>query len=578
MHLMRILGRSLVDSFCDYVWPLIEEGGDYQSAGGEASGTARSVFRKALAAGRSADLPSAREWLERALEKWPGMAGGRLALAAVLSDLGHVGKARALLDGLAQERRADGRLWFLSGQLAERCGEIERAVECYKQAMGGKGAGACEGAERLAAIYVATEDYEQARQTLVWLVEAMPESFEVRVELAAVLSLLDWHADAIRTYQDSLLLEPDAWEARQDLAGELERAGRLGEALLELRRVLAEHGTFADLHLRAAKLSWRLGDVAGARRHVESALETNPRYLEALVFRGMILTEQGKHQAAVSSFRQAIEVNEEYLTAYAGLATALERRGQHSEAEETLELARRIAPGSEAIYARLTEVRDLGRRECREVQGVAEVAVRSSRRAGPEGDVAFCPHGAVERAAPKRPGRRDYDETMVRQLERHRQAVRRHPRFADLRYNYGLLLASVGRAEEAREQYRATAEINPRYVPALVRLALGSWRAGRPDEARHALEKAHAASAADVTGHYRFGLIRADRGRWGMTLEALASRLPNVGGEESEGAIKSAEANLGLASKGSRVPTGTDGMLRRGVRKPPRKLRANPRE
>ncbi|NIA21653.1 MAG: tetratricopeptide repeat protein, partial [Anaerolineaceae bacterium] len=435
----------------------------------------------------------------------------------------------------------DGRIWFFSGQLAERCGRIERAIECYDAAARLGGRSACEATERLAAIYLVTEDYQRAREMLRWLVEARPEEFAVRMELASVLTLLGDNEAAIRAYEEAILLEPDNWEARNDLAARLEDEGRFGEALDELRTVLRKHPEFADVQLQAARVCARLGHLDEAAECVEAALTVNPRYLEALVFKGLLLTEQSADEAAAATFQRAISVNEGYVLAYAGLALAQERAGHHDQSAETLELARRIAPSSEEIYARLSQ---LGLMAALKSQG-SETPL--SRLDAGGNRLAESTEGAdrvTDRAAP---AGLDHDLQMRRQIAMHRRAVQEHPRFADLRYYFGLLLSSFGRTAEAMEHYRAAVEINPTYAEALTRLALGYWQMNRPSEARQALERAAIVSGRQLRSHYRFGLLCSDRGLWPLTAQKLKQQEPAAGERALQAAVVMAMQNLGIA-------------------------------
>lgn len=554
MQLLRILGRSLVDCFCHYVVPLTAEGSDYAGPQGEAATEVRRGFARCRIAATKLQLLDARDELERMVRSNPTFLGGRLLLAAVLSDLGKPGEARGLFDALLVERGEDGRLWFLAGQLAERCGEMERAMECYQSARQHGGRSACEAAERLAAIHLASGDPASAREPLAWLVEARPEEFCVRVELAGVLSLLGEHEAATKVYEDAILLEPDNWDARQDLAATLEAQERYSEALSELRLVLDEHPYLADLNLRAARLCARLKDREGARRHVDAALEANPRYLEAICLKGLLLIDGEDPRAAMAAFHRALEINDDYVMAYAGLALAQEQCGRSQESGETMRLAQAIAPGSESIYARLADV------------GLA-MALENRRPATSAVDRAWAGNrfanlrlaGSLDEqgdAGPEGQGegefQGDHDEKVQVQLEKHRSAVERFPRYADLRYYYGLLLASVGRPEEALEQYRAAVEINPQYTEALVRLALGYWRAGRADEARHALAKAGGTSGDQLKSHYRFGVLWADRGVWPLVMEQLATQAGGMSRGTVNGAIAAAMQNLGVSDSRSR--------------------------
>jgi tetratricopeptide (TPR) repeat protein len=600
---MKILGRSLVDCFCRYVDTMISPDGDYPPP--DPAAPAAEAFDFAFSSIQRSRLVEARTFLESVTTAaGPASAASvRLILVAVLADLGHAAPARRALDLLLAERPADGRLFFLAGQLAERTGQVEQAIAHYQVALALGGAVAEDAAERLAAVYLATDDCARARDMLLWLVDARPDDFLIRVELSSVLSRLGENEAAIRAYEDAILMDPDEFEVRQDYAAALESGNRPADALAELARILEAHPEFADVHLRAAKLCGQLHNLPAALAHAEAALHVNPRFLEALILRGLILTELGRTDDAIAAFHRALEVNEQYTVAYAGLALAQDRAGLAKESAETMELARTIAPGAVQIYARLSRLgllagvaRDQQAGQPRSDSAASQFVVgakpapqagadrvtaatpppQAHKKNGTNPTPARTPPGATpapqagenggtgafdssSQAAVKNAAATiDHDQSLRRQIEAHRQAVARNPRYADVRYYYGLLLSSLGRTEEALEQYRAAVEINPRYVEALVRLALIYWQTNRPDEALQALKQAETITPAELAAHYRFGLLWADRGLWSLTVQTLERRFASAYADSSDpaaqprshsGDFASAIGNLGLAAQ-----------------------------
>jgi tetratricopeptide (TPR) repeat protein len=259
----------------------------------------------------------------------------------------------------------------------------------------------------------------------------------------------------------------------------------------------------------------------------------------------------------MAAFYRALEINDGYVMAYAGLALAQDRSGRSAESLETLRLAETIAPGSEKIYARLADVGlQMAMENRRPAASAADRAWAGNRFANLrlpgalDENVDETLDAESEAAADEAIAQVDHDEKVRVQLEKHRLAVERFPRYADLHYYYGLLLAGIGRTDEALEQYRAAVEINPQYTEALIRLALAYWRIGRVDEARHALAKADAAEAEQLSSHYRFGILWADRGVWPLVLEQLESQAMSQG--LVNGAIAAATQNLGVSDSRSR--------------------------
>ncbi len=630
MQLMRILGRSLLDGFWRLAGPMVAEDGDYcplaaspTSSPAHASNclthAGNQIFRRSLQLMESGRIEAARLHLQPLLDAARPADGVRLMSAALLADQGNARAARAELDHLLQEYDDDGRLWFMAGQLAERCQQVEQAIACYRNGMKCRGQSPCWCAERLAAVYLMSNDLPRARDALRWLAEALPHEFNVRAELASVQVLLGDYPRAVENFQDAILIESDDWQIHGDLAAALEANQQWEEALQAYQRVLDERPQFADVQLKAAKVCGRLNRLEEALVHVKCALETNPRYLEAIVYQGLLLTELDQRTAALASFHRAIDVNDQYVSAYVALAWTLQCLGQDQQAAETMDLACKIAPGSEQIYARLSQVgleaalddpqpaaqpspdcqmflstapsRFSGTQHN---AGQAEYQPQSDPHAGPadehqtiadqdwpqdfqhdqplpeplDGDDSLLDEDelralreAVAEIVSPQDGQGapetdtagacqppiDHDILLRRQLEAHRQAVEQCPQYADLRYRYGLLLASLGRSDEALEQYRAAVAINPRYVEALIRLALAAWQTDRLEQSQTALQRLWQLAPEEFRSHYGFGVAWSDRGLWPLTMQTVRSRATADSAEAIYSAGRTALMNLGTS-------------------------------
>lgn len=90
-----------------------------------------------------------------------------------------------------------------------------------------------------------------------------------------------------------------------------------------LEEVVAQGRAFADVHhLLGVSLSL-LGQSAPALAQFDRALELNPRYIEALIHRGLVLNELGRGDEAEHSFRSAAAMQPAPV---AGLPAALAAR------------------------------------------------------------------------------------------------------------------------------------------------------------------------------------------------------------------------------------------------------------
>ena len=76
-------------------------------------------------------------------------------------------------------------------------------------------------------------------------------------------------------------------------------------AIHQLEELISLGSAFADAHHLMGLCLSLLGRPQAALASFDRALELNPRYLEALIHRGLVLAEIGETDAAESAFRQA---------------------------------------------------------------------------------------------------------------------------------------------------------------------------------------------------------------------------------------------------------------------------------
>jgi tetratricopeptide (TPR) repeat protein len=73
-------------------------------------------------------------------------------------------------------------------------------------------------------------------------------------------------------------------------------------AELALRQVLDLQGDYPDVHNMLGNILHTHGDLAGAAKHFERAVELNPRYTEALLNLAITLADSGEYEAARSTY------------------------------------------------------------------------------------------------------------------------------------------------------------------------------------------------------------------------------------------------------------------------------------
>lgn len=93
-------------------------------------------------------------------------------------------------------------------------------------------------------------------------------------------------------------------------------------------------------------------------------------------------------------------------------------------------------------------------------------------------------------------------------------AVRHAPGFADLRFQFGLVLLAHQQRREARRELEKAIEINPEYAAARVELALLDAREGLIGESLEALRSLEVESEVHEPGTFRAGLRSLQRADW----------------------------------------------------------------
>ncbi|MBI3721147.1 MAG: tetratricopeptide repeat protein, partial [Fimbriimonas ginsengisoli] len=191
---------------------------------------------------------------------------------------------------------------------------------------------------------------------------------------------------------------------------------------------------YADLHLGLARACRLIGNAGRAANALTTALEINPRYVEAALLEGILLYEAGRDEEALVRWAEALDWDR--APGGEALQTALDchRRGARQAAVEAIEKL--------------------------QWPGESEATLRGRVAAG------YIRDGDFELAAAE-----------------YERAVRLAPGYADLRCKYGQVLSSLGRAPEAVEQLLAALAINERYVEAMVHLGLALRRLGQELEA-----------------------------------------------------------------------------------------------
>jgi tetratricopeptide (TPR) repeat protein len=139
-----------------------------------------------------------------------------------------------------------------------------------------------------------------------------------------------------------------------------------GVAEPALRQVLELRGDYPDVHNMLGMILHGYGDLAGARKHFERAVELNPRYTEALLNLAIAHADCGDYEDARSAYdllrsghtgtMSDMFVRGKIANQHADLATAYLDAGRPHEAIAELQRAIDLCPDFPDLHTRLASL------------------------------------------------------------------------------------------------------------------------------------------------------------------------------------------------------------------------------
>jgi len=507
-YLLEILGRGLLaelsaafrDRLADEAEPDTHQ---LEQVSRNQPGSAEANFRcgvRALHEHRPAD---ADRYFAETLRLAPLHVDALVGSACAYDDCGRVDDAIIRLEQACDIVQDDSAVLFALGFCLEKTGRTADAETAYRRALD-----ACpqlrNAHERLAAVYLKQGRYDDAIAHCEHLCWCEPGDIDFTLTLANAYAQVGRTDESIQRYQFALTLDPDNWELKQDVVSAYQQAGRLDEAIQQMHSMIAEQPGFADNHLRLGDLYAQSGNARESLKQYEHAVSINPDYLEARIKIGTALLREGRFTDAAQSFNHAVELNDRMLAAYVGLSVAQMQAGQSDDARASIEMAAGVEPNSTLLFSEM-----------------ARLQLKAS--AGRQVNQHLDPHTA-ENEATARSGSHASD-MIDEQIDRHRNAIQRHPGYADLHYRLGLLLKSRGDHNGAVESFERAVAINPNYVKARIKLGLAYHERAQDDRAIAQFQSAMGVEPDVVDLYYQLGLIFADRGQFAMAVEQFEHAL-----------------------------------------------------
>jgi len=429
------------------------------------------LYLRARAAFLKGEYDSARSDLERILAHDAGNRPAQLMLGAVNYASGNLGQADMHLSAVLA---ADPENNFARRLLAESRLRQRKPKEALS-VLESKGSGQPENAMNLALAGLArvqAGDLDVGLQYLERGTATGGGDPGTVIQLAAGYMAAGRTETAIRIL-DSLKAE-GAMSYRRDLlliTAQLRSGDRAGaiERALELARA---NPSAPEVQALVGGLLVSAGDNRAARTHFDIALELDPKSPAARLNLGKLDLLEGRHDAAERRFREALALRPGEPAALVALAQSALAKGNRKAAVEWLETARKDNPGAVEPRVLLAEYY-LGQRDLLRAEQLASEAIRLA----PDNATALNVLGVALASAGRT---RDSVDTLNR-------AVAANPNSAQAHFALATAHLAAGEAEDALSSARNALRLAPQHVPAMALIAALESVRGREAETRRLL-------------------------------------------------------------------------------------------
>lgn len=276
----------------------------------------------------------------------------------------------------------------------------------------------------------------RAERTLARVAKLSPDSFDACFQSARLASQSKDYKKEASLLDKALQIQPDHQEALRHLVLARMRSGDAEVAVTVARRLysmrpedpdalylmgaaLTNHGEWHDARPLLEKLIsvrddaaaqvmlgmtlMNDGDIEGASRHIERALQQNPNEIEAHYYKGVIAGQHGDLSGALKEMEIVVSANPQHVPAQAELGTISLQMGNLDRARQALEQAVSISPGIPEnhyqlglVYSRLG-FQDKAQIQMAEFQKLRTAADKGKLNATPSGD----PQAENERTLPR---------------------------------------------------------------------------------------------------------------------------------------------------------------------------------
>jgi tetratricopeptide (TPR) repeat protein len=238
---------------------------------------------------------------------------------------------------------------------------LDRAEQNFQRALDlDPTCAACD--QSLAEIAERQGNTEKALAYLVTAKQRDPEDPEILFEFGKVCLQRNLLEDALPALAKAVALKPDRDPYVYVLASANVAQGNLSKAASLFARLLQKHPHDAVLKYSIGAVNYLQGKYPEAESSLKQSLQAQPEQVAASYYLGLTYDALGEDDQAVAVFRDLLKSHPEHAPSYVKLGSILLRQHHYEEAQQDLERAILLDPGSvQAHYQLGVLFRRLGR-------------------------------------------------------------------------------------------------------------------------------------------------------------------------------------------------------------------------
>jgi protein O-mannosyl-transferase len=204
-------------------------------------------------------------------------------------------------------------------------GDIERAIRCYRRAIGLK-----------------------------------PDYVSALVNLGNLLRARGEYSEAVALYKRAISLDPKSPDPWINLGNIYGQEGSMKDAKSAYERAIALKPDDTQAIINLGVTYQRLGNFAAAKQQYERAISIDRTQPGVYCNLGALLVQEGNADAAIEQFTKAIQIDKSYAAAYFDLGVVYQQTGHNDLATRMYEKALEIKPDYQKARSKLQRLQ--GRR------------------------------------------------------------------------------------------------------------------------------------------------------------------------------------------------------------------------